>query len=564
MAETIGSIQFLIEAVSTVEKTVNSVNRSLDFLVRSSSRMNISTTKSQILNKRASFALQKLSDVTQKYKTISNMQNITQKDMIHLSQRYKMQLVDVAGTIGVLSHEMRRLAGTYSLSAEKSDRLINTADKLDKSLKPLDGMINAVNKDLEKMDKAQGRLVNAGRKLTMAWLGIMFGARQIQKAFGALNKTIMENYFAGELLGIQYELMGAMAPVLDPLMEILYKLVDAFYGLPEPVKMFIGIIISLIAIFAGIIAAVATVILFITAIGGAFSGVWTVAAGLAVIMKVLVGAFTLLTGPVGLIILGIIALIAIIVLLIKNKEKLKEIFTKVWNAITSVVNTAIEKIKGLLRPVYEELFPRIIKILDIVKSVWTSTWDFIKGVLSSIWNNVIKPVGNLIITIFSKIGEKLWDYLKPIWDTVMGLLEKGWNALGTAIKWVWDTIIKPPLDAFITFMEKVAEVYNRTIGKIGEWFTGVTKTFKAEVEVKTKKIAELQYGGIVPGPIGAPVPAIVHGGETWIPPGKAGGFGTINFSPVVNITATTTNEMDWHDISDKMMSSWKSELRRLI
>lgn len=564
MAETIGSIQFLIEAVSTVEKTVNSVNRSLDFLVRSSRKMNISTMKSNILNKRASFALQKLSDVTQKYKTLSNMQNITQKDMIHLSQRYKMQIIDVAGTIGVLSHEMRKLAGTFGLSSEKSDRLIDTADKLDKALKPVDDMVNSVNKDLEKMDKAQGRLVKAGRKLTMAWLGIMFGARQIQKAFGALNKTIMDNYFAGEILGIQYELMGAMAPVLDPLMEILYKLVDAFYGLPEPVKMFIGIIISLIAIFAGIVAAVATVILFITAIGGAFSGVWTVAAGFAAIMKGLGLVITAVTGPIGLIILAIVALIAIIVLLIKNKEKLKEIFTKVWNAITSLVSSAIEKIKNLLKPVYEELFPRIVKILNVVKSVWTSTWDFIKGILSNIWNNVIKPIGNLIITIFSKIGEKLSGYLKPIWDTVMGILEKGWKALGNAIKWVWDTLIKPPLDAFISFMEKVADVYNKTIGKIGEWFSGATKTFRANVEVKTKEISEYQMGGIVPGPIGTPVPAIVHGGETVIPSGKGGGFGTINFSPVVNITATTTNEMDWHDISDKMMSSWKTELRRLI
>ena len=46
-------------------------------------------------------------------------------------------------------------------------------------------------------------------------------------------------------------------------------------------------------------------------------------------------------------------------------------------------------------------------------------------------------------------------------------------------------------------------------------------------------------GGIVPGPIGQAVPAIVHGGETIIPAGGSGG-GSVNVHVTVNGTVVST------------------------
>jgi hypothetical protein len=48
------------------------------------------------------------------------------------------------------------------------------------------------------------------------------------------------------------------------------------------------------------------------------------------------------------------------------------------------------------------------------------------------------------------------------------------------------------------------------------------------------KVLGFAEGGVVPGPKGAPVPAVVHGGETITPPGEGGGAGVvqnINISP---------------------------------
>jgi phage-related minor tail protein len=48
------------------------------------------------------------------------------------------------------------------------------------------------------------------------------------------------------------------------------------------------------------------------------------------------------------------------------------------------------------------------------------------------------------------------------------------------------------------------------------------------------KVLGFADGGVVPGPKGAPVPAVVHGGETITPPGEGGGAGVvqnINISP---------------------------------
>ena len=58
----------------------------------------------------------------------------------------------------------------------------------------------------------------------------------------------------------------------------------------------------------------------------------------------------------------------------------------------------------------------------------------------------------------------------------------------------------------------------------------------------TTVIRMYQYGGIVPGPIGAPIPIIAHGGERFLGAGKEGGAGAINVT--LNVAGSIRSDTD--------------------
>lgn len=72
------------------------------------------------------------------------------------------------------------------------------------------------------------------------------------------------------------------------------------------------------------------------------------------------------------------------------------------------------------------------------------------------------------------------------------------------------------------------------------------------------KLPGFADGGVVGGPLGAPTLAVVHGGETVVPPGKSfGGFGGIN----INITGTFLSEDAAEKMASLMIDQLKLELR---
>ncbi len=73
---------------------------------------------------------------------------------------------------------------------------------------------------------------------------------------------------------------------------------------------------------------------------------------------------------------------------------------------------------------------------------------------------------------------------------------------------------------------KINALVNRAKSVTVGLFSKITRNIGAGIGAVTAPLG-FATGGVVPGPLGAPVPAIVHGGETIIPAGKRGGGATI-------------------------------------
>jgi len=122
---------------------------------------------------------------------------------------------------------------------------------------------------------------------------------------------------------------------------------------------------------------------------------------------------------------------------------------------------------------------------------------------------------------------------------------------------IWTTFVK--LKGAVTNFGLEIDLVAKKLAKFLEQASNKSANFFVRVGEAFDPFGGLNFdkGGIVPGAIGSPVPAIVHGGETIIPPGKSAGGITIN------ITGNTfmATEEGAEAIGDMIIEKLKTQMR---
>jgi hypothetical protein len=168
------------------------------------------------------------------------------------------------------------------------------------------------------------------------------------------------------------------------------------------------------------------------------------------------------------------------------------------------------KLVKQIAPIIAEVLPNLLKVLGFIVSVFTALWD------------ILMKVAEGFGTVIFKISQFI-DWVKE------------------AIKWVSDLI------------SKLAELAKKTGGKVIESWKNVGSNISWALGME-----EYAKGGVVAGPIGAPVPAIVHGGETVIPVG--GRLPNTGFT--INISGNTfLDDEAPRKMADSIINALKLELK---
>ena len=171
----------------------------------------------------------------------------------------------------------------------------------------------------------------------------------------------------------------------------------------------------------------------------------------------------MLANPLTWIVLGIVALIAALVLLVKH-----------WDTVKRVVRDFFDRYGNYVLAALAVVAPFIAVPLLIAKN-----WSRIVEIVGGIWSRVNDTVRGWIQAIIDFVGE--------LPGRVLGILKDIPRMIADAIRDI------PGLGAAL-------EVFTGIAGKVG----------------KALGFAE---GGIVPGPLGRPLLATVHGGEMVLPTG---------------------------------------------
>ncbi len=165
------------------------------------------------------------------------------------------------------------------------------------------------------------------------------------------------------------------------------------------------------------------------------------------------------------------------------RDKLIDAFTKVRDFFMGIWGTIVGIFRDHWAKILAVIFPAVGLPILIAQE-----WDQIVGFVGDIWSRVYDTVKGWIEAIISFIKEipgKVKDAVKDIP-----------NMVKDAVKDI------PVVGQVLDVAGGVADKAKGFLGGIGKVFTGAE-------------------GGVVPGPLGRPVPSIIHGGEMVLPVGAS-------------------------------------------
>lgn len=266
--------------------------------------------------------------------------------------------------------------------------------------------------------------------------------------------------------------------------------------------------------------------------------------------------------PITWIVAGIIALVAVGVLLYKNWDKVKAGAVALWNAAVNCFNSIKTKVTELWQA-FQQKFPMISRIVQIamlpvkiaIQSViiifkllkaagialWNGLkwcWNGIKSVTVSAWNKIQQPLMNA------------WNKFKQFAGYVKTQFVSAFQGFRDKVSGIFSGlvgIVKGPMNAVIGLVNKAIGAINKINVKIPEWAGG------GNIGFNIAKIPQLATGGIAT----QATPAIIGEGrepEAVLPlsyldrmlsarsttpasgGSTSGGGITVNFNPTINVS----------------------------
>jgi hypothetical protein len=278
-----------------------------------------------------------------------------------------------------------------------------------------------------------------------------------------------------------------------------------------------------------------------TKLAGAATKVW---AGIQAAFNAIMAG-----NPIALIIIGIIALIAIVIIMYKKFEWFRDFVHTVFDALKTGFNAVWEFIKvigekigsffaaiwGGIKDAWDAVWPVLVIAFKVavgllmlpfvlmgiaIAAIWTAikvafdlVWPLIWGAIKFAWESIIKPIFDLMLSLFTTVWNGIkaafnlvWDgikfaidlywnyYIKPIFDLMLTVFKLAWDGIKAAFTLVWD-IIKAAISTGWGIIKPIFEAFGKIFGAVWD---GIKKAFQTAWDFITKAVdgAKTIFSGI--------------------------------------------------------------------
>lgn len=276
----------------------------------------------------------------------------------------------------------------------------------------------------------------------------------------------------------------ALAPILTNLLQEINPIIERFIAWAEANPELLKNITLVAGGIAGLIAVVGTLGMILPSIIGGFT-----ALGSAI-------AF-LVSNPIGLIILAIIALIAVIVEVVKHWDTIKEVVLNVWGKVTSYIKEQVDAVITILSG-----------WVNSIVLIFQNIYYFIKGfiiMIAEVLRPIWEPIVQATILAFNWLAEK-WNILKVnailFWTLFKDQLSKIWNILYENFKLIWTKIS----DFFVSIWETIKNTFKNAIDWIMnklqplfnayERLKSMAASVGAKLQEQVSAVIEIGKGGL--------------------------------------------------------------------
>jgi tape measure domain-containing protein len=195
--------------------------------------------------------------------------------------------------------------------------------------------------------------------------------------------------------------------------------------------------------------------------------------------------------PIALIVIGIAALVAAVVIAYKNSETFRDIVNAAWGAVKGAIGAVVDWITG-------SVVPWLVGAWDTISSGAKTLW----GYITTAWNGimaVLKAVGDWITSTFGPAFATLSGLIEfafkaveiialAVWKLVIiplfNLVGTAISALGTLFTWLWNNAVVPAFNGISAVVKAgwaiVSGIFDLIVAGVkivGGWFSDLYTTY---------------------------------------------------------------------------------------
>lgn len=369
-------------------------------------------------------------------------------DMAEIMQEYGMSITNSDGSMKTLAEVMDMLRGKLGGLDEATQAQIANTLFGQEAMSGMLAIINASEGDYNKLTDAINNADGTAAQMAETMNDNLGG--KIKKLQSALE-------------GVAIQLGEVLVPIITGVVEWINKWVEKFAGLDENTQ-------KIILVVAGLAAAIGPTLIgignMITAVGkiseaydkaklmiSAFKDMQALA---TLKTKLLAGAQAALNlvmsmNPITLVIAGIVALVAIFVVLWNKCEGFREFWIQLWEGMKQ----ACDALWTWLKDAANACIDWLVSGWDSIKEWWSGFWEWCKNA-----------------------PKALWDWMTNLFNNVWESMKAGWEAFKEGFQNLWQGI----KDWFASLWESIKNVFSDALGWVtdtfGSTFSGITQIWE--------------------------------------------------------------------------------------
>jgi len=279
-------------------------------------------------------------------------------------------------------------------------------------------------------------------------MGIVFDQEAADKA-AKLNDamtTLRESF-----KGVTFSIADKLVPIITKFVERVSGVITKIRTWMEAHPKLASLITKVVLVLGGLMAVLGPILIFLPAL----------AAG-----------FTLLTGPIGLVMAAVVGLIALVALIIANWEPISKFFSELW-----------KKIIGFFVGAY-----------NVIKDGAIAFFSFYIGIWRTIGETVIKLITGLVRGVVDKFTgafRKVKELTTKLKDGVVGIFNK------LKEKVVGASIIPMMVDMTLMEFARLDEGVQEKVSSISEYTTSIFDELRQNVESSFESMVDNLTGTLM-------------------------------------------------------------------